>query len=143
MVFSGNFLHVSYWPKCYARQECCISELQDILVVIHSLLLEIQILKSKHICRFLFLQWLQLHPAPTPWSLTFQCFLSFLFFSFFFFLRFYLFIPERHRERQTYRGKEKQAPCREPDVGLGTRTPGSRPEPKADAQPLSHSGIPF
>ena len=27
-------------------------------------------------------------------------------------------------------------------VGLDPRTPGSRPEPKADAQPLSHPGVP-
>ena len=37
------------------------------------------------------------------------------------------------RERQRHRQKEKQAPCREPDVGLDPRTPGSGPEPKADA----------
>ena len=36
-----------------------------------------------------------------------------------FFRRFYLFIHERHRQR------EKQAPCREPDVGLDPRTPES------------------
>ena len=56
--------------------------------------------------------------------------------AFFFFLRFYLFIYERHRQR------EKQAPCRESDAGLEPGTPGSRPEPKADAQPLSHPRIP-
>ena len=33
-----------------------------------------------------------------------------------------------------------QAPCGEPDAGLDPRTPGSRPELKADAQPLSHPG---
>ena len=27
-------------------------------------------------------------------------------------------------------------------MGLDSRTPGSQPEPKADAQPLSHPGIP-
>ena len=27
-------------------------------------------------------------------------------------------------------------------MGLDPRTPGSRPEPKADTQPLSHPGIP-
>ena len=27
-------------------------------------------------------------------------------------------------------------------MGLNPGTPGSRPEPKADAQPLSHPGIP-
>ena len=46
------------------------------------------------------------------------------------------------RERQRHRQREKQAPCREPDVRLDPRTPGSQPEPKADAQPLSHPGIP-
>ena len=31
---------------------------------------------------------------------------------------------------------------REPNVGLDPRTLGSHPEPKADAQPLSHPGAP-
>ena len=35
-----------------------------------------------------------------------------------FFLRFYLFIHERHRERQRHGQREKRAPCGEPDVGL-------------------------
>ena len=48
----------------------------------------------------------------------------------------------RDTERQRHRQREKQAPSREPDVKLDPRTPGSRPEPKADAQPLSHPGIP-
>ena len=30
----------------------------------------------------------------------------------------YLFIHERHREKQRHRLREKQAPCGEPDVGL-------------------------
>ena len=66
------------------------------------------------------------------------------FFFFFFFLRFYLFIHERHTERKagTQVEREKQAPCREPDVGLDPGTPGSRPGPKADAQLLSHPGVP-
>ena len=65
------------------------------------------------------------------------------FFSFFLFKkRFYLFIHASRRERQRPRQKEKQAPCREPDVGLDPRTPGLRPEPRADAQPLSHPGVP-
>ena len=42
---------------------------------------------------------------------------------------------ERHRQR------EKQASCREPDVGLDPGTPGSRLELKADSLPLSHPGI--
>ena len=41
------------------------------------------------------------------------------------------------RERQRHRQREKRAPCREPDVGLDPGSPGSRPGPKADAQPLS------
>ena len=49
-----------------------------------------------------------------------------------------LFIHERHTERQRHRQREKQAPCKEPDAGLNPRTPGSRPGPEADAQPLSH-----
>ena len=55
---------------------------------------------------------------------------------YFFFLRFYLLVHERLRQR------EKQAPCRESDAGLDPRTPGSRPELKADAQPLSHPQVP-
>ena len=47
-----------------------------------------------------------------------------------------------YRERQRHRPREKQAPCREPDVELDPRIPGSHPEPKADAQPLSHPGVP-
>ena len=48
---------------------------------------------------------------------------------------------ERERERQRHRQREKQVPCWEPDIGLDSRTLGSRPEPKADAQPLSHPGF--
>ena len=42
---------------------------------------------------------------------------------------------ERERE-------EKQAPCREPEVGLDPGTPGSHPGWKARAKPLSYPGIP-
>ena len=48
----------------------------------------------------------------------------------------------RERERGRHRQREKQAPCRGPDAELESRTPGSQPEPKADAQPLSHPGAP-
>ena len=51
--------------------------------------------------------------------------------------------PEIERQRQRRRQREKQAPCGEPDVGPDPRTLGSRPEPKADAQLLSHPGIPM
>ena len=49
---------------------------------------------------------------------------------------------DTHGERQRHRQKEKQGSSREPDAGLDLRTPGSHPEPKADAQPLSHPGAP-
>ena len=55
------------------------------------------------------------------------------------FLKSFKFIHEKQRHRQT---EEKQAPCKEPDAGLDLGNPGSGPKPKADAQPLSHSGIP-
>ena len=61
----------------------------------------------------------------------------------FVYLSVYLFIYDRHRERQRHRQREKQAPCREPGVGLDPQTRGSRPEPKAEAQPLNHPGVPI
>ena len=48
----------------------------------------------------------------------------------------------RDTERQRHRQREKQAPCREPDVELDPGTPESRPGPKADTQPLSYPGVP-
>ena len=47
----------------------------------------------------------------------------------------------RHRERQRHKQREKQALCGESNVELDPGTRGSCPEPRADAQPLSHSGI--
>ena len=47
---------------------------------------------------------------------------------------------EREREAET-QAEGEAAPCREPDVGLDPGTLGSRPELKADAQPLSHPGV--
>ena len=47
------------------------------------------------------------------------------------------------REKQRLRRKEKQAPCREPDVGLDPGSPGSHPGPKAGAKPLRHPEIPL
>ena len=41
------------------------------------------------------------------------------------------------------RVRERQAPLRDPDVGLDPRIPGSQPELKAEAQPLSHPGGPI
>ena len=45
-------------------------------------------------------------------------------------------------DRDRHRQREKQAPCGEPDAGHDPSTPGSRPELKADAQLLSHPGVP-
>ena len=47
---------------------------------------------------------------------------------------------ERGRERGT--GRRCKLHVRSPDVGLNPGTPGSYPDPKADAQPLSHPGVP-
>ena len=45
------------------------------------------------------------------------------------------------RDTERQRERERQASCRDPDVGLDPGTPGSRPELKAGAQPLSHPGV--
>ena len=50
---------------------------------------------------------------------------------------------DTHREKQRHRQREKQAPCREPDVGLDPASPGSCPGPKAGAKLLSHPGSPW
>ena len=47
-----------------------------------------------------------------------------------------------HRERQRHRKREKQVPCREPDMGLDPGTAGSCPGPKAGTKLLSHPRIP-
>ena len=53
-------------------------------------------------------------------------------FRLYFILRFYLFMRDTHTHREArHRQREKQAPCREPDVGLDPRAPGSRPGLKA------------
>ena len=48
----------------------------------------------------------------------------------------------RDTQRQRHRQREKQASHGEPDATLDPETPGSRPEPKADAQLLNHLGVP-
>ena len=53
-----------------------------------------------------------------------------------------LFIYSWETHSQRCRQREKQAPHGELDVGLDPRTPGSRPEPKADAQLLSTQASP-
>ena len=39
----------------------------------------------------------------------------------------YLFMRDTESERQRHRQREKQAPCRRPNVGLDPWTPGSHP----------------
>ena len=51
---------------------------------------------------------------------------------------------DTQREAETWAEGEADSPLsREPDAGLDPRTPGSCPEPKADAQSQSHPGILF
>ena len=50
-------------------------------------------------------------------------------------------VHERPREAETP-AEGEAGPCGEPDAGLDPGTPGSRPGPKADAQPLSRLGGP-
>ena len=46
------------------------------------------------------------------------------------------------RDRGEGKGEADSPLSREPDMGLDPRTLGSQPEPKADAQPLSHPAAP-
>ena len=50
-----------------------------------------------------------------------------------------LFMRNTQREAE---GEAGSPQSREPHAGLNPRTLGSRPEPKAGAQPLSHPGAP-
>ena len=52
----------------------------------------------------------------------------------------FIYSRETQRARQRHRQRKKQALCGEPDAGFNPRTLGSWPEPKADAEPLSHPG---
>ena len=49
---------------------------------------------------------------------------------------------DTEKERQRHSQRKKQAPYREPNVGLDPGTPGSHPGPKAGAKPLRHPGCP-
>ena len=50
---------------------------------------------------------------------------------------------DTQREGQRHRKWDMQAPYREPDVGLGSGTPDSLPEPKAGAQQLNNPRVPL
>ena len=56
------------------------------------------------------------------------------------FFKDFIYLFMRHTEKGRHRQREKQAPYGEPGVEFDPRTPGSQPELKADAQPLSHPG---
>ena len=49
---------------------------------------------------------------------------------------------ERQGEAET-QAEGEAGSIGQPDVGLDPETPGSRPEPKGDTQPLSHPGVPL
>ena len=71
-----------------------------------------------------------------------------MFAHFFVFLRFYLFIHERQRQTEREREAETQAEGEAGSMqgarcGTQSQDPESGPEPKADAQPLSHPGVPM
>ena len=50
---------------------------------------------------------------------------------------------ERQREREAETQAEKQAPCKDPEVELDPRTPGSHIGPKAGTKPLATQGSPI
>ena len=54
-----------------------------------------------------------------------------------------MFIYSFMRDTKGQRERERQAPCREPDVGLDPGSPGSHSGLKAGAKPLSHPGVPI
>ena len=74
-----------------------------------------------------------LNPCKTP-SQNYQT-------DFFFYDFIYLFMRGAEREAET-QAEGEAGSIQEPDVRLDPRTSGSRPEPKADAQPLNHAGVP-
>ena len=68
----------------------------------------------------------------------------FILFYFILFFKDFIYLLMRDTERKRGRdtGRGKQAPCREPDVGLHPGTPGSCLGLKADTKLLRHPGIP-
>ena len=49
---------------------------------------------------------------------------------------------QRERREAETQAEGEAGSMRKPDVGLDPGSPGSHPGPKADAQPLSHPGVP-
>ena len=64
--------------------------------------------------------------------------------TYIFFKILFIYSWETHRERGAETQAEGEAgPLQGARCGTRSRTPGSRPEPKAGVQPLSHPGIPL
>ena len=80
-------------------------------------------------------------PKTIQWNLIMWTSITRFFFKDFIYL--FMIVTQWETERQRHRQREKQTPCREPDVGFNPRSPGSRPGPKAGAKPLRHPGIPI
>ena len=59
----------------------------------------------------------------------------------FFFFKIYLFMRDTEREARDTSGERSRLPARSPMWDSIPGPPGSHPEPKADAQPLSHPGV--
>ena len=68
--------------------------------------------------------------------------ISFFILVYFNFLKDFIYSRETPGEREAETQAEGEAGFLEPDVGPNTGPWGSCPEPKADTQPLSHSGVP-
>ena len=82
--------------------------------------------------------WFKIENLYKNWGL-FSVFPVLCFSAFFSgFFKDFIVMRDTQREAEIHRHKEKQASCRKLNVGLDPRAPGSRPEPKADAHPLSH-----
>ena len=62
-------------------------------------------------------------------------------FIFYFLKILFIYSRETQRERMRHRQRGKQAPGREPDVGLHPGS-GIMPQPKTEAQLLSHPCVP-
>ena len=72
----------------------------------------------------------------------YACYLASLAFFFYKFLFIYDSHTEREKQAETQPEGEAGSMHREPDVGFDPGSPGSRPGPKARAEPLRHPGIP-
>uniref|UniRef100_A0A8C0LK84 ATP-binding cassette sub-family A member 17-like n=1 Tax=Canis lupus dingo TaxID=286419 RepID=A0A8C0LK84_CANLU len=91
-------------------------------------------LKQKYVTGLLSCPLLPLNPSMAPSSLQVKVKL--------FFYKKILFIHERHRERSRDTGRGRSRLLRGGRCSTQSQDPGSHPGPKADAQLLSHPGVP-